>query len=233
MYIHILSCCCRLSGVVLQHPMSTLWSDPILASSSDPILSSTGDPILLSLGTPYFFFRVGNPQVTAHGLFPSLSLEGTSSHTWVWGYGFYAKDSDQWCQLQWGARCRVANSRNRTAVKSILFTYVPGAGICNEICMVFKLVVQLSETLRCLPFLDPRHMMCVMVICMSGCRSGSCAASWPNLAHTGSTANLRITARSATKFLEQGLAMKLVWGSRWLFGCQKHVGVCSFCTLDI
>ena len=76
-------------------------------------------------------------------------------------------------------------------------------------------------------------MMCDMVICMSGCRSGSCAASRPNLAHTVSAANLRITARSATKFLEQGLAMKLVWGSRWLFSCQKHVGVCSFCTLDI
>ena len=100
-----------------------------------------GWPHTFFIRDPIFFCSGGEPPGDHAWVIPSLSLEGTSSHTWVWGYGFYAEDSDQWCQLQWGARCRVANSRNRTAAKSILFTYVPGAGICNEICMVFKLVV--------------------------------------------------------------------------------------------
>jgi hypothetical protein len=75
MYIHILSCCCILSCVVFQHPMSTLWSDPILASSSDPILSSTGDPILFSLGTPYFFFG-GEPPGDRAWAFPIFKFGG-------------------------------------------------------------------------------------------------------------------------------------------------------------
>ena len=128
MYIHILSCCCRLSGVVYLLLRVTPYFPPRVT------------PYFFHEG-PHFFFSGGEPPGDRAGVIPSLSLEGTSSHTWVWGYGFYAKDSDQWCQLQLGARCRVANSRNITAAKSILFTYVPGAGICNEICMVFKLVV--------------------------------------------------------------------------------------------
>ena len=47
----------------------------------------------------------------------------------------------------------------------------PWSRACNESCVMFKTVASSSEAPRCLPFLNPRHMMCVMVICMSGCRS--------------------------------------------------------------
>ena len=86
MYAHIILYDRRWSDVILYHPMHSLYSDPILFSRVTPYFFPRVTPYFLHWGTPYFFSG-GNPQVTAHGHFPTLSLGGTSSHTWEGGLG--------------------------------------------------------------------------------------------------------------------------------------------------
>ena len=90
MYVHDILYDRGRCDIMLYHPMLPLRSEPILFSLVTPILSSCGDPIL---------FCGGDPQVTAHGHFPTSSLGGTSSHTWVVGSWAAAKRSYFWGHL--------------------------------------------------------------------------------------------------------------------------------------
>ena len=89
MYIssYIIVDCLMLSYII---PCIPCGVTPVLFSRVTLYFFPRVTPYFFHWGTPYFFSG-GNPQVTAHGHFPTLSLGGTSSHTWEGG-----------CWMNWG-----------------------------------------------------------------------------------------------------------------------------------